>query len=173
MTIRSKPLLMLVTVGLLSAVLAGCGRTDLSEVRPPTARPTNTPLPVANAPTPTPTEAIQLTGDPARGQAAFQAQHTLPDNSAWACQACHSVGADGARLIGPGLWNISNRPYLAELGQNGAEYIRTSILNPQEFTAPVTDPSGAAWALNMPLGWDQVLTEAELNDIIAYLFTLQ
>ncbi|PJF25522.1 MAG: hypothetical protein CUN53_12355, partial [Phototrophicales bacterium] len=109
-------------------------------------------------------------GNPTNGQAVFQAQHSLPDGSAWACQSCHSVDASGLRLIGPGLWNVANRDYLDEVGETAPEYIRNSILHPQDYIAPSGD---AAWALNMPAGWDVVLSEQEVNDLVAYLLTLQ
>lgn len=152
---------------------------------PPTATPlpteTPTPLPPTAAPLPPtadpaaadPIAAALAAGDPANGQALFVAQHTLPDNTAWACASCHSVDASGVRLIGPGLWNVTNRPYLPETSLSAPEYVRNSILHPQDYVAPPLDPSGAAWALNMPLGWDVVFSEQQLNDLVAYLMTLR
>ncbi len=162
----------LILLTLLGAALVGCGRTDLSEVFPPTPRPTKTPLLAANAPTPTPTAVIVLTGNPDRGRAAFQAQHALPSGAAWACQACHSVDASAVRLIGPGLWGVADRAGARVEGEDALTYLRQSILEPMAFIAP-PNPGEPAWAVNMPEGWDQVLTEEELEDIIAYLFTLR
>jgi mono/diheme cytochrome c family protein len=132
--------------------------------------PTETPIPPTPEPDTDPVAVALAAGNPANGQAVFQAQHSLPDGSAWACQACHSVDPSGLRLIGPGLWNVANRDYLDEVGETAPEYIRNSILHPQDYIAPSGD---TAWALNMPAGWDVVLSEQEVNDLVAYLLTLQ
>ncbi|MDZ4763411.1 MAG: cytochrome c [Chloroflexota bacterium] len=151
---------------------------------PPTETPIPTATPTPLPPTAAPTVEVAVAsgadvaaaalaaGDSAAGMVVFQTQHALPDGSAWACMSCHSVDASGVRLIGPGLWNVSVRGETRVAGQNAAEYVRNSILHPADYIAPVADGE-AAWALNMPLGWDTVLSEQELNDVIAYLFTLR
>lgn len=153
---------------------------------PPTATPvppTATSLPPTATPLPPTTESVQAAGgdpiavalaagDPAAGQTAFNAQHNLPDGSAWACASCHSVSPDEVRLIGPGLWNISVRGAERQPPLNAVEYIHNSILNPQDYIAP-TREGEAGWALNMPAGWDEALEAQELADIIAYLVTLR
>lgn len=145
---------------------------------PPTATPlppTATPLPptVAAPPTVAPVEvAAAGAGDPANGQVVFNAQHTLPDGSAWACASCHSITPDELRLIGPGLWNIPVKAETRVDGQTASEYLHTSIVAPQDFIAPVRDGE-PAWALNMPMGFGDVLTPQELEDVVAYLLTLQ
>jgi len=150
---------------------------------PPTATPvppTATPVPPTATPEPTtvptvpPVEvaAAQPSGDPANGQVVFAAQHNMPDGSAWACASCHSVSSDQLRLIGPGLWNVSVRGETAVEGENALEYIHTSIVNPQAHIAAVREGE-PPWALQMPMGFGEVLTEDEIQDIIAYLFTLK
>lgn len=151
---------------------------------PPTATPvppTATPVPPTATPEPTsvptaaPTEvaaAAQPSGDAANGQVLFGAQHTLPDGSAWACSSCHAVSSDQLRLIGPGLWNVSVRGETAVEGENALEYIHNSIVNPQAHIAAVREGE-PAWALQMPMGFGEVLSEDEIQDIIAYLFTLR
>jgi hypothetical protein len=118
-------------------------------------------------------------GDIAAGAVVFQTAHTLPDGSAWACMSCHSVTPDQLRLIGPGLYNVAERAltYPPEAfegpttGDVAYDYIHTSIVNPQIFIAP-TEPGGAPWALNMPMGFHEVLTEQELIDVILYVHSL-
>ena len=143
--------------------------------------PTATPLPPTDTPQPTslptvpPVEvaaAAQPSGDPANGQVVFAAQHNMPDGSAWACASCHSVSSDQLRLIGPGLWNVSVRGETAVEGENALEYIHNSIVNPQAHIAAVREGE-PPWALQMPMGFGEVLTEDEIQDIIAYLFTLK
>jgi mono/diheme cytochrome c family protein len=159
-----------------------------------TAQPTATPVPPTETPlppteTPAPTEipaqdvgsaggedpvAVALAaGDPTAGQAVFQAQHALPDGSAWACMSCHSVVPELTVLIGPPLYGIRERAATRIEGVNAVDYIHNSIVEPQDFIAPV--PEGAPitqWALAMPHGFGDVLSEQELNDVIAYLLSL-
>jgi hypothetical protein len=58
-------------------------------------------------------------------------------------------------------------------GVNAVDYIHNSIVNPQDFIAPVPEGAPVAqWSLAMPHGSGEVLTEQELNDVIAYLLSL-
>lgn len=156
---------------------------------PPTATPlppTETPVPPTEAPTEVPAEpeaaagdpleAALAAGDPEAGMAVFNAQWALPDNQPqWACSSCHSVDPSQTMLIGPGLWNVVQRDYIDETeSQNAVEYIRNSILHPQDFIAPLpADSPMNAWSLLMPHGWEEALSEQELNDVVAYLVTLR
>lgn len=141
-----------------------------------TIAPTDTPPPTAaptEAPTTAPTEAPaaqEVTGDPEQGQVVFTTQHQLPDGVSWACATCHSITPDEMVLIGPGLWNVSERALTYPGITDAAEYIHNSIVNPQDFTAP--HPQGGQWALPMPHGFGEVLTEAEIDNLVAYVMTL-
>ena len=141
-----------------------------------TIAPTDTPPPTTaptEAPTTAPTEAPaaqEVTGDAANGQVVFTTQHQMPDGVSWACATCHSITSDEMLLIGPGLWNVSERALTYPDVTDAAEYIHTSIVNPQDFTAP--HPQGGQWALPMPQGFGDVLTEDEINDLVAYVMTL-
>jgi cytochrome c2 len=134
----------------------------------PTATATATSLP----PTEAATEEAVASGDPQRGQLVFNTPHTLPDGIQWACAACHSVAPEGTILIGPGLWNVSvhgvGHQHDQELSPEA--YIRNSIINPQDVIAP--HPQGAQWPLAMPQGFGEVLTEQEIDDLVAYVMTL-
>ncbi|MBL8148056.1 MAG: c-type cytochrome [Anaerolineae bacterium] len=141
-----------------------------------TAPPTATPLP----PTEPPAGGAAPAGDAAAGQVVFQTAFSLPDGSSWACMSCHSVTPDEARLIGPGLFNVSvraaTRPDDAILdsatGDHVYDYIHTSVVHPDHYIAPVKE-GDAPWALAMPIGFGDVLTEQQLNDVIAYLMSLK
>lgn len=148
---------------------------------PPTAPPTEVPTatPEAAPTTEAPVELVMPAGDPVAGQTVFVTSYTLPDGQQWACAACHSVTPDELRLIGPGLWNVGNRA--AGYGDTAHEpadapvewaYLHTSIVNPPYFIAPVAEGQ-PGWALAMPLGFGDALTEQEINDVIAYLLTLR
>jgi mono/diheme cytochrome c family protein len=150
---------------------------------PATAAPaTATPLPTA-APTQAPAEPSGSgapSGDPTAGQVVFQTTFSFPDGSQWACMSCHSVTPDELRLIGPGLYNVAvraaTRPDEAILepttGDHVYDYIHTSIVHPDHYLAPVKD-GDPAWALQMPIGFGDLLTEQQLNDVIAYLESLK
>ena len=53
---------------------------------------------------------------------------------------------------------------------DAAEYIHNSIVNPEDFLAP--HPQGAQWPLPMPPGFGEVLTDQEIDDLVAYVITL-
>ncbi len=152
--------------------------TNTSE--PATSTPTNTVEPTeatveAAADTTSDLEAAVAAADPVAGQAAFALARTMPDGAIWACAQCHSVTPDELRLIGPGLWNIAVRAETRVEGQSALEYIHTSIVAPNDYIVP-PDANGAPYPPGlMPQHYanPEVLTEADLNNIIAYLLTLQ
>ena len=87
----------------------------------------------------------------------------------FSCANCHSVDASEARLVGPGLWNLSQRAEerVADSGAaNGFDYIYASIANSNAYIVD-TYPEGV-----MPNTYNEILTEAQLNDLVAYLLTL-
>lgn len=134
--------------------------------------PTNTPVPPTETPVP-PTAAAQTapTGDSVNGQKVFTTTYTTAQGP-WACSLCHTVSSDQARLIGPGLWGISERAASRVPGESAYDYIHTSIVNPQAFIVP-PDAGGPYPENLMPQNWEQVLTPQELQDVIAYLYTLK
>ncbi|MBK9745868.1 MAG: c-type cytochrome [Chloroflexi bacterium] len=144
---------------------------------PPTATPvppTETPVPppATTAPTEAPAAAAAdplANADPANGQAVFNATHDTAQGP-WACSTCHSVTADELRLVGPGLYNVSVRAETYGTGQTAYDYIHTSIIHPNDFIAPGDPPYPPGL---MPQNFEEVLTEQEINDVIAYLFTLK
>ena len=140
---------------------------------PPTATPeppTATTVPPTAAPPTEPPAAggDEVEGDATNGQAIFTTQYTT-DKGTWSCAMCHSVTPDEARLIGPGLWNISVRAGERVEGQSAFDYIHESLVDPDVFIAPGDPPFPQGL---MPTNWETVLTPEELNDVIAYLYTL-
>ena len=154
--------------------------TPLPPSATPTLAPTSTPLPTS-----TPTDASTAregvppgfaeqvaAADPEAGAAIFQRMINMPDGAVWSCTQCHSVTPDELRLIGPGLWNVVNRAPTRVEGQDALTYIYNSILHPNDFIVP-PDASGAPYPENlMPQYYSEVLTQAELAELIAYLETL-
>jgi len=152
---------------------------------PPSATPeppTATPEPPTATPEPTlaPTHDMsgmasaggadpRVTGNAENGKVIFT---TFYSQVSFACATCHLVDSND-RLIGPGLLNISDIGSASHAGHTGLHvddayaYIYESITNPSAFVVP-DYPDGL-----MPQIWAQVLTEAEIQDVIAYLYTLK
>lgn len=107
-------------------------------------------------------------GDPEAGQVVFNAPHETAVG-VWMCGQCHSVTPDELRLIGPGLWNVAERAETRVEGQNAVEYLHNSILHPNDYIVQGEPayPEGL-----MPQNYADVLTEQEVNDLVAYLLTL-
>lgn len=153
---------------------------EVTEAPTATAEPTEeaTEAPTATAePTEEATEAAtedagiteeEVTGDPEAGAEIFTTQFTTA-SGIWMCSQCHSNTPDELRLIGPGLWNVAVRAETRVEGQTAVEYIRNSILHPNDFIAP-GDPAFPPGL--MPQDYEEVLTEEQINDLIAYLLTL-
>lgn len=151
---------------------AATATTAPTDTLPPTEAPTAeaTAVPPTEAPTEEAAVPAGAAGDPANGQTVFNTAHALPDGVSWACSACHSVDSSEMVMIGPGLYNVSVRSETYDVEAGGEAYIHNSIVNPQDFLAP--HPQGATWPLPMPEGFGEVLTEQEINDLVAYLMTL-
>lgn len=135
---------------------------------PPTAAPTEVPTIEATPEAVADAGAGEVTGDPVNGQVVFTTMYNTA-NGTWSCAMCHSVTPDEARLIGPGQWNISIHAETRVEGQSAYDYIYESIVDPNAFIAPGDPPYPADL---MPQNWDEVLTPEELDDVIAYLYSL-
>ena len=100
-------------------------------------------------------------GNAENGKAIFaQATHGAnPD-----CNTCHSL--DGSQLVGPTMQGVGTRAATRVQGQSAPEYIRTSIVDPNAYVV-----EGFAQGV-MPTYRD-VIKDAELNDLVAYLVSLK
>lgn len=108
------------------------------------------------------TDDAPLPGDPAAGDKLF---HTVQPITGMACSTCHNTDSD-KRLIGPGLLDIAKRAATRVEGVSANEYIHTSIVNP---SAHVVE----GYQDIMPKNWNKAFSEDQLNDLMAYLLTLQ
>jgi mono/diheme cytochrome c family protein len=113
-----------------------------------------TPTPNPNA-TPTPQ---QPKGDPILGQLVF--------NGVGACHVCHEVDSM-EELIAPSLMHLASTAGGRVEGVSAEYYIRGAILRPSERIVPSVKPG------IMPTTYEQSLTQAQLNDLVAYLMTLE
>lgn len=101
---------------------------------------------------------------------------TLPDDPAargryWfsrppaICSTCHSLEPDVV-IVGPSLAGVATRAGARVPGQSAEAYLRTSILHPGEFIVP-----GFENVMAQNLG--EILTFDQINEIIAFLLTLE
>ena len=95
-------------------------------------------------------------GDPANGRELF---------TSLSCFACHSNTSNDT-IVGPGLRSISERAGSRISGLSATEYVRQSILDPNAFVVEGFPPN------TMPQNFRDEVTDAELDDLIAYLFSL-
>lgn len=130
-----------------------------------TEAPTDAPTATVEAPTAVPQQAAssEVTGDPVKGKEYF---NTVRSEVNFACATCHHFDSE-TQLIGPGLLNVSVRAETRVPGETAYQYIHNSIINPGAYVVEGY-PDGL-----MPRTYKDVWTEEQLNDIIAYLFTLK
>lgn len=136
--------------------------TDTPTEVPPT--PTFTPEP----PTATPTEALDpvvaavRAADPARGETLFNQMY---GEVGFSCAICHRVDSVDA-LVGPGLLGIAETAAMRVAGEVAEVYLYNSILHPNDYVVEGY-PEGV-----MPATYEQIMSEQDIYDIIAYLMTL-
>jgi hypothetical protein len=146
----------------------------------PTIEPTDVPtLEPTVAPTEEATEAVETTvettsqvasGIPSEAEIAAAVDaadaangQTLVNVVAPPCSSCHNFASE-AQIVGPGLYNLVNRAGTRIEGQGPYTYTYNSILHSMDFIVEGFPPA-------MP-AYDGVLTDDEVYDIIAYLWTL-
>jgi len=136
---------------------------------PATEAPTET-VAATDVPTEAPTgsdegseaEAQTVSGDAANGQSLF---NEFQAAAGFSCANCHLVDSE-AMLIGPGLSGISEHGGDRVDGMSAEDYIRQSILEPNAFVVE-------GYVANlMPQTYGDIFSADEINDLIAYLMTL-
>lgn len=113
-----------------------------------------TPTPAPNS-TATPTQPM---GNPNSGKNIF--------TEVGKCHVCHSIDSM-EEIVGPSLMHIASIASTKLDGVTGEDYIRSAILRPNEVIIPVKKPG------IMPTTYSLLLTQEQLNDLVAYLMTLQ
>jgi mono/diheme cytochrome c family protein len=108
----------------------------------------------SSAPTATPT--IDPQSDAGLGVGVFQAN----------CAVCHSI-AEGVIVVGPSMAHIATVSATRIDGVSAEDYLRESILYPNQYTVEGFSKG------TMRQDFAQVLTSDELDQVVAYLLTLQ
>lgn len=117
---------------------------------------------VINAP-PT-TGALVASADPLPTDPAARGRYWFTRPPA-ACATCHSLEPDVV-IVGPSLSGIAARAAERVPGMGAEAYIRASVLRPGEFIVP-----GFQNVMAQNLG--EIMTVDQINDIIAFLLTLE
>lgn len=113
-------------------------------------------------------EAQTAGGDAAAGEQLFnQTLIQAGGGAAAGCVTCHYVNAEQGDFTGPNLAGIATEAGNRVEGQSAEEYLRNSIVNPNDhvvegFTAGV-----------MPQNYGDILTDEEIDSLVAYLMTLE
>lgn len=112
-------------------------------------------------------EAAPPLGDVARGQRIFRGEEKLRPNQLESCLECHNDAVGGEAPLGQNLSNIGNRAAAVVPGQSAIDYMRASIVLPDQHL------SGNFQEGIMPRTYPELLTEQDINDVIAYMLTLK
>lgn len=111
-------------------------------------------------------------GDPERGERLYR-QQTIGSTGAPGCVACHSL-EPGEIRVGPSHAGLATRAgqivasgaYAGE-ATTAAEYLRESILDPNVHVVEGFDPGV------MYQKYNEVLSDQDVDDLVAFLLTLE
>lgn len=138
---RKRVVIVVLNLAMLAVVACGGGGTD-----PTSAEPT----PVGNA---------------ANGETLFT-EPVIGENNAPGCITCHSLEPDVV-IVGPSQAGLAIRAETRVPGQTAEEYIRNSIVNPNDYIV-----DGFAEGL-MYQNYATDLTPEQIDDLVAYTLTLR
>lgn len=138
--------------------IAGCGRRYVDAPTPTSSvfQPTKTPPPVSAA-----QQNLQALVE--QGDTLF---HKMYTEVGFACETCHFVDQE-AQKIGPGLLNVGTRADSRIAGEPAETYLKNSILHPNDFVVDGFTPN------LMPQSYQDLLSDEEVDALVAYLMTLK
>lgn len=108
-------------------------------------------------------------GDPANGEELYM-MTSIGDSGAPGCITCHSVEATDDPMqpspVGPSHYGLADRAGDYVEGMSGEAYIRESIVEPDAHVVEGF-PEGVMYQ-----NYGDDLTDQQINDLVAYLMTL-
>ncbi|MCX6018548.1 MAG: c-type cytochrome [Chloroflexi bacterium] len=109
------------------------------------------------------------TGDAVRGRALFNAPVASLRGDLPACSRCHAVEARRPSPMGLGtnFHDLGARAGRTVPGKTAADYLYTSIVNPDTFLA------GGYQDGLMSREYEKLLTRQQIDDLVAYMLTLR
>ncbi len=113
------------------------------------------------------TASTEVAPDPARGRQIFHGHTVLTGEGAPSCATCHAIEPGEETGVGPNLADIGSRAATVVEGQSAEQYLRTAITDPDAYLA------GGYQEGIMYRQYEQVLTEQQIDDLVAYLLTLK
>jgi mono/diheme cytochrome c family protein len=108
------------------------------------------------------------TGDPAAGEEIFYQTLQVSGGRAPTCVSCHNPETNAQEMVGPGLQGIGDLAPNRVPDQSAEEYLCTSIVAPQQHIVPGYPDD----IILMPVTYGDTLTQEQVNDLVAYLLTL-
>lgn len=109
-------------------------------------------------------EAAEAVGDIDEGEGLFNKANTeMPDDVA--CSTCHTTNGTVTPWA-PTLAGVYGRAGLRVDGLSDVDYLRQSIVDPYAFLVD------GEWTFAMPLGFADVLTQEQIDNLIAFIMTL-
>ena len=149
----------------MSVLASGCAGATPAAPVPPTTAPT--PIPTAtevvSAVSDEQLAAAAAVGDTAAGEDLFNQPVDGVSHSV-SCSSCHSLDGKGSQ-DGPTLAGISAVAAVRVDGMSDVDYLRQSIVDPYAFQV------GGEWNLAMPYQYPDLLSEDEIDNLIAFLLT--
>ncbi|HSM55905.1 MAG TPA: cytochrome c [Candidatus Sulfomarinibacteraceae bacterium] len=112
----------------------------------------------------------EVVGDAQNGQALYM-MTTIEDTGAPGCITCHSVEPTDDPLqpapVGPSHYGLADRAGGYVEGMSAEAYLRESIVEPDAHIVEGFQPG------LMYQNYEENLTEEHINDLVAYLLTLE
>ena len=105
-----------------------------------------------------------MAGDPTAAGKELYEQATI--GSAAGCKTCHSL-EPGVIIIGPSMAGIGTHAASVVPGMSAEEYLKQSILDPNAHVVENFPPSV------MPNVFDTQLTEEQVNQLVAFMLSLE
>jgi cytochrome c2 len=117
----------------------------------------------------TPTCENVAPGDAAAGEELFYNTLRQTGGRAPKCIACHAVDDAEMENVGPGLLGIAETAATRVPDQTAEQYLCEAILYPREHIVEGYPED----IILMPVTYPGVLTQEQVNDLVAYLMTLE